>query len=265
MKAPKKQYVKIMFLFMLVVSLITACGKKASQNAQTAQPDKIEIPGPATPTKFKAIKLGQAIDFSILAYASISSIPSSSIAGKVGLMPGVREQILIDPSEVAGGASDILSVDDETIPVNLLSNAKVDMVTAYFNAVNLVGDKDKIGIHDGVIDEKILTPGVYEWNSSMSVSNDFTLQGSENDIWVFKIQGHLNVGKGVRMILSEGIKPENILWQVAGSVILESESHFFGTIIAQPSIEMKANSVLVGRVFCKNGYVNLNRATIKKP
>lgn len=268
MKAPKKDYLLTVIISLLFTLLLSACGKKASLDPTVSATTKIENPdAPTTPTpgKVKAIKWGEARDFSILAYASISSFPSSNIGGRVGLMPGGREQIQLDPSEVAGGANDIITADDETIPTNLLSNAKVDMVTAYKNIVNLAGDKDKIGMHDGVIDEKTLVPGIYEWKNSMSISKDFTLEGSEDDVWIFKIEGHLNVGSGVRMILNGGIRPENIVWQVAGSVVLESESQFVGTIIAQPSIEMKSRSVLIGRAFCKNGYVNLHRAIIKKP
>lgn len=268
MKAHKKHYLPTMILSLLFAILLSGCGKKASLDPTVSATTKIEnpeTPTMPTPHKVKAIKLGEARDFSILAYASITSVPSSSIGGKVGLMPGSREQIQIDPSEVVGGADDILGADDDTIPTNLLSNAKVDMVTAYKNIVKLEGDKDKIGMHDGVIDEKTLVPGIYEWKNSMSITKDFTLEGTEEDVWIFKIEGHLNVGSGVRMILNGGIRPENIVWQVAGSVVLESESQFVGTIIAQPSIEMKSRSVLIGRAFCKNGYVNLHRAIIKKP
>lgn len=260
---------KIYYLFMstfLIVSslLVSSCGKKVYEDSSTTGINRIEIPDPI-PGKIKAIRLGQAEEFSILAYASISSIPSSSIAAKVGLMPGMRELITVDPSEVAGGAADIFGSDDDSIPINLLSNAKVDMVTAYMSAVNIVADKDKIGIHNGVIDEKILTPGVYEWSNGVTISKDFTLQGSDSDIWIFKIHGYLRVENGVRMILSNGAKPENIMWQVAGSVVFEPESNFSGTVIAQPSIEMKKNSVLTGRAFCKNGFVSLHQAKIKKP
>lgn len=254
--------------FLLILSITTSlvvssCGKKASESAGSGS-SQIEIPGGKT-DKIKVIKLGASEEFSILAYASISSVPNSNIAGKVGLMPGTKEQITLSPSEVAGGAADIFGNDDETTPINLLSNAKVDMVTTYMNATKLIPDPDKLEIYAGVIDEKVLTPGVYSWGESVTISKDFTLQGNETDIFIFKINGHLKVGEGVQMILAGGVKADHILWQVAGSAELLPRSSLSGTLIAQPSIEMRSHSVLVGRAFCKNGFVNLNQATIKKP
>jgi hypothetical protein len=99
----------------------------------------------------------------------------------------------------------------------------------------------------------------------MTIAKDFTLSGSETDLWVFKIKGNLKVENGVHLILAGGAKPENILWQVAGGVVLGPQSNFSGTVIAQPSIEMEEHSVLTGRAFCKNGFVKLSQAIIKKP
>lgn len=265
MKAKKRQHIFMMAIFTIVGSLlISGCGKSSSGGSSGAGTSSIEKPN--TPTgRVSAIKLGQSEQFSILAYASITSIPNSSIAGKVGLMPGMREQIILNPSEVAGGAADIVDSDSETLPINLLSNAKVDMVSTYNATTGMTADSGKAGIYNGVIDEKILTPGVYEWTNNVTISKDFTLQGSATDLFIFKIKGHLKIGKGVQMLLGEGVRPENILWQVAGSAVLEPQSQMYGTIIAQPSIELKSHSVLTGRAFCKNGYVNLDQATIKKP
>ncbi|MFA6237707.1 MAG: ice-binding family protein [Bacteriovorax sp.] len=262
MKLPKLPFIRIIILSFVISLLCTGCSKTGTENSLLKKSDRIESPDVG---KIKAINLGDAGAFSILAYSGISSVPYSKISGKVGLTPGIREQIILDPSEVSGGADAIMSNDNETFSSDLLNNAKADMITAYFAAVNISSDKDKIEIHDGVLDDKTLFPGVYEWNSSMSINKDFTLQGNDSDIWIFKIKGHLNIGEGVRLILAGGARAENILWQVAGRVVLESEANFSGTILSQPSIEMKNRSVLTGRAFCKNGFVTLNRAMIRNP
>lgn len=252
----------IVFLFILMMGF--GCGKKASMKNQASGSGSIERPTP-NQGKIKVISLGVSGDFSILAYASITSRPPSFIEAKVGLMPGTRDQIVLDPSEVSGGSFNIMGSDDDTDPMNLLSNAKVDMVTAYHFAKGLKADEEKSGIYNGILDEKVLTPGIYEWNHGLEINKDFTLVGEESDIFIFKVHGHLNLGHSVRMNLGEGVKAKNILWQVAGSVVLWPESQFYGTIISQPSIELKNNAVLTGRAFCKNGFVNLTHATIKKP
>ena len=243
--------------------ILTSCGKKASVNALTnTESSKIET---SHSRKLKAIKIGQAEDFAILAYASIYSTPSSSIDGKVGLMPGIKKQITLDPSEVIGGASDIIGSDDETNPINLLSNAKVDMVTAYKEAVALTPDEDKVGLYEGKLSAKTLLPGCYMWNSDLTITSDFTIEGTDSDIWVFKIPANFKVSNGVHLKLSGGANAKNIFWQVAGSAVLESGSVLAGTIIAQQSIEMKNHSLLTGRVFAKNGFITLNQAIIKRP
>lgn len=259
----KKKNLLLITVFLIFTSLLNGCGNSSGGGGgsqSSAAGGKTDTPT----VKIKTIRLGQSSDFSILAYATISSVPTSFVEGKVGLMPGTREQITMDPSEVAGGAADIIGSEDETVPINLLSNAKVDMVTAYMTATGLSADSDKSGIYNGVIDDKTLSPGVYDWSNNVTISKDFTVSGTPTDYFIFKIKGHLKVGKGVQMKL-DGVKADNVLWQVSGATTLEPESHFSGTIIAQQSIEMKAKSTLTGRAFCKNGFVNLEKATIKKP
>lgn len=263
---------------LIIVLLIIGCDreKKTSEIPATIETNKKENPLPKkapplpnkenpVPQTLKAINIGRTEDFAILAYASISSNPNSHIAGKVGLSPGTRDQIILDPSEVVGGTKDIIGSEDETIPSNLLSNAKVDMVSAYKEAVNLSPDNDKIGLDGEKFNGKNLSPGCYKWNGDLTINNDFIIQGTDTDVWIFKIPAHLKVSSHVHLTLSGGAKASNIFWQVAGSAILESDSAFVGTIIAQQFVEMKNHSKLEGRAFAKNGYVNLDQATINKP
>jgi hypothetical protein len=243
-----------------ILMLINGCGK--ASDAQTTGVDKIDIPNPRV---LKPIKIGLAENFSILAYASISSIPNSSIDGKVGLLPGTRGQITLDSIEVKGGAPDILASDDESSSTIFLNNAKVDMVTAYKEAVTIFPDSDKIGLYGGELSGKILVPGCYKWSGDLVINNDFIIQGSDTDVWIFKITANFKVGSDVHLTLRGGAKAQNIFWQVAGSAVLGSGSVMAGTIIAQQSVEMKNQSLLIGRAFAKNGYINLNQATINKP
>jgi hypothetical protein len=258
---------------LLALLLISSCGKKVSVNPiKPAAPEnnKIENPIPSpipipVPRKLKAIKIGQAGDFAMLAYSSISSSPTSTINGKIGLLPGTRDLIKVEPSEVQGGASDIMGSDDDTIPINLLSNAKVDMVTAYKEAAALLPDNDKVGLFEGKMSGKILSPGCYKWNSDLLINKDFTIEGSDTDVWIFKIPANFKVASNVHLILSGGALAKNIFWQIAGSAVLESGSVLAGTIIAQQSIEMKNRSQLTGHAFAKNGYINMDQAIIYKP
>lgn len=253
---------------MIALSLIiSGCGEKAANEPAANQSNKTETPLPnkPLPRTLKAPNLGEAGNFAILAYASISSNSNSSINGKVGLFPGTKDQIELDPEEVAGGASDIIGSDDNTIPINLLSNAKVDMVTAYKEAIARTPDSDKIELNIEKLNGKNLSPGCYKWNSDLTISNDFALEGNGKDVWIFKIPANLRVSRGIQLKLRGGALAKNVFWQVAGSAILESNSAISGTIIAQQFIEMKSNSKLTGRAFAKNGYVDLDQGKIIMP
>ena len=262
-KKIKPYFVTKSIICFLGIAVFTGCGKKDTENLVVkTSPSEIKTKHSRT---LNGLKLGESSDFAILAYASITSAPSSSIDGKVGLFPGTRKQIALDTTEVIGGAAEIFGSDDETHPINLLSNAKVDMVSAYKDAIGLTPDEDKIGLYDGKLSSKILSPGCYKWNEDLIILNDFTLEGSQDDVWIFKIPANLKVAKGVHLILSGGANPKNIFWQVAGSAILESSTDFAGTIISQQFVEMKNHSQLTGRAFAKNGYIILDHAIIKKP
>lgn len=275
MRLATQKISKMAIVLTSVSFLVTGCGKKAEVTNTPNKDASKEIPKeapnqpatqtPATPNKIKAVSIGQAENFVILAYAGITSVPNSSIDGKVGLMPGTHDQITLLESEVTGGAADILGSEDESEPANLLSNAKVDMVTSYTKLAALEGDKDKINLYAGDIGGKTLVPGCYQWPSSMTIDKNITLDGTDKDVWIFKVQGNLEVNEGVHLTLTGGAKASNVYWQVAGGVILGSNSNFAGLIFAQPSIEMKNHAVLTGRAFVKNGFVNLNQATINRP
>lgn len=225
----------------------------------------IEV-NPEPTRNVKAIKLGEAEKFAILAYSNITSIPNSSITGKIGLMPGTRDAIAIDPSkEVAGGPDDMYGSDDETVPINLLTNAKLDMISAYNDTAIRKVDDNKTGTFSGKLGGQVLPPGTYKWNSGVNATSEYTLQGSANDVWIFQVAGELNISPNVKVKLTGGAHPRHVFWQVTGPVTLGAGSYTVGTILALPSITLKTGAALKGRAFVKNGKVVLEQASIALP
>ncbi len=220
---------------------------------------------PTTPQKINPIDLSTSEEFAILAYSNITSFPKSLVDGKIGLFPGRRDLIFVEPSEVVGGGGSIYASDDESIQLKKLTSARKDMLTAYKDALSRIPDADKVSLYNGRIDQKTLLPGIYHWTSDLVVSEDFTLQGTDKDIWIFKIDQDLKVMANTHLKLIGGAKAYNIFWQVAGSANFEENILFSGTILAQQFIDMKKNCILHGRAFAKNGYVNLDRDTIVVP
>lgn len=266
MKGTIKKRTASMLSMVMALSLILAAGCGSSGGGGDSSGTSAVETTPEPSRNVKGIKLGDADKFAILAYSSITSIPNSSITGKIGLMPGTREAIAIDPSkEVAGGPDDMYGSDDETVPINLLTNAKLDMISAYNETAIRKADANKVGTYQGKLGGKVLPPGIYKWSSAVNITADYTLDGSASDAWIFQVNGELNVGANVKMNLVGGANAHNIIWQVTGPVTLGANSFTAGTIIALPSITMKSQSVLKGRAFAKNGKVVLEQATVSRP
>ncbi len=252
---------KITIGLLASVLLVSGCGKKIYTESGSGQ-GQVKVPETRPSEPLMPIDMGVSSQFAVFAYASITSTPDSSINGKVGLMPGTKEMIKLKSSEVSGGLDDILGSNSGLIQSDLLGRAKADMVLAYKKVLSLSADPDKIGTFQGDIGGKNLGPGVYQFNSGLVISKDFYLEGSENDVWIFKIPGHLRVGSDVHMFLNGGAKAKNIFWQVSGSTVLGANSDFSGTIISQQFVDLKNHAVLTGRAFAKNGFINLYKATI---
>lgn len=264
----KKKY---WFLILILSSLLvlSACGKKSSDNSEGApSPTDGTNPQETTPIpnhKTQAPDLGIAKSFGIMAYISIASSPSSSISGKVGLKPGARSLIGLSSSEVVGGSSEIYAGDDVGDPQSYLTMAREDLIGAYKDLVGRATDKDKIDAHKGEIGGKILPPGTYRFSNGANILSNITLEGNDTDVWVFQVDGDINVGPGVQMNLSGGALAKNIYWQASGRVVLGSNSVSVGTFINQLTSELKQNAQLTGRILCKNGKVLLTQNVIKKP
>lgn len=260
----KKCLVSIVMSLALVFS---ACGKKISSNSDSpstggsSSQETIPVPNHKT----TAPDLGIAKSFGIIAYVSIASSPTSSIAGKVGLKPGARSLIGLSPSEVVGGSIAIYAGDDVGDSQNYLTMAREDLIGAYKEMVARTTDKDKVEAYKGNIGGKILPPGTYRFSNGANIPSDITLEGSDTDVWVFQVEGDINVATGVRMNLSGGAQAKNVYWQSSGRIILGANSVSVGTFINQLTAELKQNAQLTGRVLCKNGKVLLTQNTITKP
>ena len=249
---------------------VTSCGKSPSgtpvTKAVVGKTIQISKPDTEANHNVKAINLRQAKDFAIFANTSISSIPNSSITGKVGLRPGGRSLITLDPTEVVGGLPEIYAGDDKIeANANFVTQAKIDIINAYNEAETRKADADKIGIGNGNLGKKILAAGVYEFKSRVTIPLDLKLEGSATDVWIFKVAGQLRVGTDVHVILSGGAKASNVFWQVGDDVLIKARSAMVGTIISQQTFEMKEQASLIGRAFTKNDKLVLDKNTITLP
>jgi hypothetical protein len=252
---------------------LTSCGKSSSSTPSTSA---VVTPPPAQDTKIdttikanhsvKAINLRQADAFAVLAHAAITDVPASAITGKVGLRPGKRDMLGVKPEEVTGGAPEMYAGDDkDATTAAFVTTAKVDLINAYNEAETRVADPDKVDLYGGALGNKVLPAGVYKWNSRVTIPNDLTLEGTDTDVWVFKVAGDLRVGSDVTVKLSGGALAKNVYWQVGDNVLVKTKSAMVGTVMAQMTFEMKEQASLAGRAFSKNDKIVLDKNTITKP
>jgi len=212
------------------------------------------------------VNLGVAGNFAILSESGITDVFKSAITGDIGSSPITGAAILVTCIEVAGT---IYSVDAAgplpcavTYP-SMLTTAIGDMVAAYTDAAGR-SNPDFLNLGAGNIGGQTFIPGLYKWTGPVLIPADITISGGPNDVWIFQIDGTLNLSPAVQVTLNGGAQAKNIYWQVAGSVILEITTHFEGIILGKTSINLRTGASINGRLLTQNA-VTLQMSTVTHP
>jgi len=260
----KKWFVSIAMSLALI---LTACGKNSSNSSdvKTTSGSSTQEVTPVPNHKTKAPDLGIAKSFGLMAYISIASSQSSNITGKVGLKPGVRSLIGLNAADVKGGSPEIYAGDDVGDPQSYLTMAREDLIGAYKEMAGRTTDKDKLEAYKGDLGGKVLPAGTYRFSNGATIPTDMTIEGTDTDVWIFQVEGDVNLAANARMNLSGGAQAKNVYWQASGRVVLGSNSAAVGTFINQLTAELKQGAQVNGRILCKNGKVLLTQSTISKP
>jgi hypothetical protein len=109
-----------------------------------------------------------------------------------------------------------------------------------------------------------LTPGLYKWNSNVSISKDVTLAGGPDDVWILQIAGTLEEASATNVTLIGGAQAKNVFWQSAGAVTIGTTAHFEGTILSKTMIAMKTKASINGRLLAQTA-VTLQMNTVVPP
>ncbi len=218
------------------------------------------------------VNLGTAGNFVILAKSGISSIPPSEVTGDIGVSPIDQTAITgfsltIDPSNVYSTstqvAGKVFAADYAApTPVNL-TTAVGDMESAYNNAAGRT-NPDFTELGAGEIGGLTLVPGLYKWSTDVLITNDVTINGGPNDIWIFQIAGGITIANGKKVILSGGAQSKNIFWQSAGIVSVGTTAKLIGIVLAQTSINLSTGATVDGLLLAQTA-VTLDANKIKRP
>lgn len=203
------------------------------------------------------VDLGQSGDYIILAMSAINNRSTSTITGDVGLSPAATSYITgLAVTDEAGYATSaqvagrIYAADMATpTPVNL--TAAIDnMITAYDDAANRPSPDFK-NLASGNIGGRILSPGLYRWDSSVTIPTNINLRGGTNDIWILQVGGDLSVSPDVIVTLSGGAQAKNIFWQVEGQATVGTMAHIAGNILSLGGITLQAGASISGRALAQ--------------
>lgn len=199
------------------------------------------------------IDLGLAGEFVILSQTGITNVPTSTITGDIGTSPITGGAITgVDCAEVTGT---IYTVDEagpvcRVVDAARLGTAVLDMGAAYDDAAGRL-DPDTINLGAGEIGGLTISPGLHNWDTGVSISDDVTLKGGPGDVWIFQIAGTLTQASDTSVVLIGGAQAGNIFWQVAGVVALGTGAHFEGTILAKTNITLTAGASVNGRLLAQ--------------
>ncbi len=260
-----KQLLPAVALLLVVVS--GGCKKDLQPNTSSSRMSSLENSsaikreGPLA-----TVNLGVAGNFVILSKSGITDVYKSDITGDVGSSPITGAAILVTCTEVAGT---IYSVDAAgPLPcvvtnATLLTTAVGDMQTAYTDAAGR-SNPDVLNLGAGNIGGTTLTPGLYQWTSTVIIPTDVTISGGPNDVWIFQVAGTLTMSSAVRITLTGGAQAKNIFWQVAGAVTFGTTSHFEGIILGQTGINLQTGATINGRMLAQTA-VTLQMNTVTRP
>jgi hypothetical protein len=200
------------------------------------------------------IGLGTADSFAVLAGAGITNVNATLITGDIGTFPTTS----------VSGESDIVLTGSKR-DATVTAGAKNDLTTAYNNAA---GQPSGATISADLANPAAtLSPGVYTASSSMGLTGALTLDagGNADAVFVFQAGTSLTTGPGSRVLLIGGAKACNVFWQVGSSAVLDTDTVFVGTILADQSITLNSRASVTGRVLARSGAVTMDNNVITRP
>ena len=227
--------------------------------------------GGSPPVPGVPVDLGTASDYAILAESGITNVPPSVIQGDMGVSPiavtAITGFALVPDAN--GQFSTSLQVDGKVYAAShmaptpaKLGGAVADMLQAFGAAAARPPDVTEMELGD--IGGATLVPGVYRWSSGVSITTSVTLEGNATDVFVFQIAQTLELSGASQVILTGGVVPRNVFWQVSGLVDIGAASHLEGIVLGKTSIAMHAGASTNGRLLAQTA-VNLETAFVTPP
>jgi subtilisin family serine protease len=226
-------------------------------------------------TETAPVQLNNAGDFVILAKSGIDTVPQSLITGNIGVSPIASTAItgfglaldlegqFSTASQITGKA---FAASYGGVTAAALTVAVGDMETAYTDAAGRPNtDAARINISGGAIGGLTLTPGVYTFQTGISIGPGtevtFDARGNINAVFIMQTTGVLSQAANTKVVLVGGAQAKNIFWQVAGNAAIGADASMQGILLVKTDVVFVTGSSLNGRILAQTA-VNLQMATI---
>ncbi|HEY5629088.1 MAG TPA: ice-binding family protein [Candidatus Limnocylindrales bacterium] len=201
----------------------------------------------------RAVDLGEAASFAVLAGGGVRDTGPSAITGDVGTHPLPTIPDLLD-AETSG------IVDRAGTKSRL---AQMDVANALATLAQLPPGRPV-----SLVDDRTLAAGVYAVTESQpTIAGTLTLDGQDTPdaVWVFVVASDLQTAPGSAITLVNGARACNVFWRVGGSASLGAGSTFAGSVIAATSVTAGANVTVDGRLIAMTAAVTLGGDRIRVP
>jgi hypothetical protein len=223
------------------------------------------------------VTLGSAGNYAIFTETGISNATfPAAITGDIGVGPGVTSTAITgfalvlpasSPFSTSAQVTGKVYAFDYAAPTPTdVTSASADMGLAYDDAAGRLLPNGTDLFVGGNIGGQTLTPGLYRWNSAVTVpfGSNVTFSGGPNDVWIIQITGTLTTGASTRVNLLGGALPKNIFWQVAGAVTLGASSHLEGVVLTKTAVTLGSFADANSRLLAQTR-VNLDQNTVVQP
>lgn len=265
----------------LLAAFVAGCGGGGGDSAAPAPspgpgPSPVDPVGAVCTAGDTCVPLGTAGNYTILAMAGVTTTGTSAITGHVGSASAASNTTgfseTLDASNTFATSAQVTgrmyAIDyAEPTPTQLTTATATDATAAFTSASNKVisvGDFANVG--GGILTGLTLPPGVYEWDTGVSVADGgtVTLTGIATDVWVFKIAGGITMNPGATVTLAGGALPQNVFWRTAGVAALDTTANLKGIVLSGSSVTMASGATVNGRLIATTN-VTLIANTVTRP
>lgn len=157
--------------------------------------------------------------FSILSGTSVTSKQNTNVEGSVGAIGTVDTTVIAKDTTLQGSVCVTQRALDS---FNVVRNRLKQIPAQTYTTTTL--------------SNATLSSGTYKYNSSLTLSGTITLAGDSTSVYVFNVDRSLTFDANTQLILSGGVKAENVFFNVDSSVTIKDSAVICGNILADGTI-----------------------------